>query len=160
MAERGKLRRLINRIVGNITVAEDIAQDAFVKLSDRSVSGTDRALLVRTAQNLALDHLRARRVRDRYARAVLSDPHVAEVPGPENALAARQELNAFLLALKALPKRTQQIFLLNRLDGMSYPKIAEALGVSVSTVEKDMIRALLFCRAWQHDREEAISDRD
>jgi RNA polymerase sigma-70 factor (ECF subfamily) len=40
------------------------------------------------------------------------------------------------------------VFLLNRLDGMTYPAIAKALGVSVSTVEKDMIRALDLCRRW------------
>jgi RNA polymerase sigma-70 factor (ECF subfamily) len=36
---------------------------------------------------------------------------------------------------------------------MSHPQIAKALGISVSTVEKDMVRAISFCRTWQRNRD-------
>ena len=38
------------------------------------------------------------------------------------------------------------MFLLNRLEGETYAAIADKLGLSVSTVEKDMMRAMLACR--------------
>jgi RNA polymerase sigma-70 factor (ECF subfamily) len=153
-SERERLHRLIYRIVGNRAAAEDVAQDAFVKLNDRALGPTDHGLLFRTAQNLALDHLRAQRVRDAYARTALPEQHIKDQPLPDQVIDARQRLHALFAALEALPPRTQQVFLLNRVDGLSQPQIAKILGLSVSTVEKEIIRALAFCRAWQkeHDR--------
>lgn len=151
--ERGRLHRLIKRIVGNRAIAEDLTQDTYIKLHTHSVGAADRGLLFRTAQNLALDHLRGQRVRDGHARAVLMEQQAGEERAPDHVLAARQELQALLSALEALPKRTQQIFLLSKLDGMSHPQIAKALDVSVSTVEKDMVRAISFCRTWQKNRD-------
>jgi len=147
LLERGRLMRLIGRIVGSRAVAEELAHDTFLRLWGRPVAAEDRSLLFRTAQNLAIDHMRARRVRAAYGAAVaLSD--IDEAPRPDATVAARQELDALRAALRSLPERTQRVFLLNRLDGMTYPGIAKALGVSVSTVEKDMIRALDLCRRW------------
>jgi DNA-directed RNA polymerase specialized sigma24 family protein len=111
-SERKRLHRLIHRIVGNRAVAEDVAQDAFVKLNDRALGPTDHGLLM---------------------------PVRGCMPCSPR---------------KALPPRTQQIFLLNRVDGLSQVQIAKFLGLSVSTVEKETIRALAFCRAWrkEHDK--------
>jgi RNA polymerase sigma factor (sigma-70 family) len=146
LAERRRLVRLIGRIVGCQATAEDLAQDTFVRLWGRMVTSNDRSLLFRTAQNLAIDHIRAQRVRSRYVETILPAQATTVTPAPDSALAAREELGILLQALRTLPQRTQRIFLLNRLDGLSYPEIATALGVSVSTVEKEMIRALDTCR--------------
>ena len=43
-SERKRLHRLIHRIVGNRAVAEDVAQDVFVKLHDRALGPTDHGL--------------------------------------------------------------------------------------------------------------------
>jgi RNA polymerase sigma-70 factor (ECF subfamily) len=45
-----------------------------------------------------------------------------------------------------LPERTRQIFLLNRVHACSYDEIAAAFGLSYSTVEREIARALLACR--------------
>ncbi|MFP5512489.1 MAG: RNA polymerase sigma factor [Alphaproteobacteria bacterium] len=147
-AERARVVRLIGRIVGCRSAAEDLAQEAFLRLWNRPDAGgsTDPSYLFRTAQNLAIDHLRAQRVRSDHAASVLADGQEADGTTPDNALAARRELEALHAALASLPERTQRVFLLNRLDGLSYAEIALKLGVSVSTVEKDMIRALALCR--------------
>lgn len=153
--ERDRLHRLIRRIVGNRAAVEDVAHDAFIKLSDRTLGPADHSLLFRTAQNLAIDHLRSLRVRENYARSASFEAAWRDQPLPDRALAAKQRLHSLLAALQALPERTQRVFLLNRVDGLSQPEIAKFLGVSVSTVEKEMVRALAFCRAWQkeHDKE-------
>lgn len=146
LAERRRLVELIGRIVGCRATAEDLAQDTFVRLWGRTVTSNDRGLLFRTAQNLAIDHVRAQRVRSRYVATVTHTQATTAAPAPDPALAAREELDVLRQALRTLPRRTQRIFLLSRLDGLSYPEIATALGVSVSTVEKEMIRALDTCR--------------
>lgn len=57
-----------------------------------------------------------------------------------------QEMEQLSRQLRALPRRSQQVFLLSRLDGLSYANLAERLGVSLSTVEKDMLRVLQHCQ--------------
>ncbi|MBD9485556.1 sigma-70 family RNA polymerase sigma factor [Pseudomonas sp. PDM14] len=144
LREQTRLLQLIRRIVGDRSTAEDLAQDTFLRLWDRQLGDGDRGLLFRTAQNLALDHLRARHVRSRYVQQQVDD----EQPGSDLDVqaAARQELDALFLRLRKLPRRTQQVFLLSRVDGLPYATIASQLGVSLSTVEKDMIRALQHCQ--------------
>jgi RNA polymerase sigma-70 factor (ECF subfamily) len=152
-AEHGRLSRIVRRIAGSPEAAEDIAHDAFVKLSGRDVGEADIGLLVRTAQNLARDMKRAERVRASYAAEVTVEQLGQPVIGAEQQTAARQELDALFTALKSLPERTQRIFLLSRLDEMTYPQIAKKLGVSVSTIEKEMVSALEFCRVWRAQRD-------
>ncbi len=147
LREQGRLLQLIRRIVGDRGTAEDLAQDTFLRLWDRQLNEGDRSLLFRTAQNLALDHLRARQVRNRYAQQQVDEESSgAEL---EVQVSASQELDDLLLRLRKLPRRTQQVFLLSRVDGLPYATIANQLGVSVSTVEKDMIRALQHCQREQ-----------
>lgn len=152
-AEQARILRLIRRIVGNHATAEELAQDTLVRLWDQPVSAQDRSLVFRTAQNLALDHLRGQAVRSAYAQSVVPEQAGSAAPAPDDAAAARQDLDSMLQALRSLPLRTQRVFLLNRLDGWTYRRIAEALSVSVSTVEKDMIRAIETCRRWAAGRE-------
>jgi RNA polymerase sigma factor (sigma-70 family) len=152
LAERGRMIRLIDRIVKCRATAEDLAQDAFLRLWGRVVTDKDRSLLFRTAQNLAIDHVRTQRVRVRYREAIAAEQIAAAAPVPDATAATREEIKSLLQALRTLPERTQRTFLLNRLDGYSYPEIAKALGVSLSTVEKDMMRALEVCRTWLTNR--------
>ncbi|MGA4635348.1 RNA polymerase sigma factor [Pseudomonas solani] len=144
LREQNRLLQLIRRIVGDRSTAEDLAQDTFLRLWDRELGDGDRSLLFRTAQNLALDHLRARQVRSRHAREQMEDE--GDGPDLQQQAEAHQELEHLLRRLQGLPRRCQQVFLLSRLDGLSYASIAERLGVSLSTVEKDIIRVLQHCQ--------------
>lgn len=152
-AEHGRLSRLLRRMAGSAEAAEDIAHDAFLKLSGRNIGEADIGLLVRTAQNLARDAKRAERVRAAYAGGIIPDEMTPRAIAPDEATAAKQELLELFEALKTLPQRVQRVLLLSRLDEMTYPQIAKKLGVSVSTVEKDMVSALEFCRAWRRKRD-------
>ncbi len=62
--------------------------------------------------------------------------------GPHRIVAGREALKAALVAMDAMPERTRTIFVLRRLENMRYLEIAERLGVSVSAVEKHMVRAV------------------
>lgn len=148
LKERARVVGLIRRITGSVETAEDIAHDALLRLWDRPVDGDCRSLLFRTAQNLAIDHMRGQKVRSAYADEVTarSQQDTAGIDGPDRSAAAREEIGILERALASLPSRAKRVFLLNRLDGCSYDEIALRLRVSVSTVEKDMIRALRACR--------------
>jgi RNA polymerase sigma-70 factor (ECF subfamily) len=152
-AEQSQLQRLVRRLTGNPHTAEDVVHDTFIKLMHRDVGQCDVGLVVTTARNLARDAMRAERVRTSYAESVSHEQVHGGVVGPEDAVASRMDLDALLRALEALPRRTQRILLLSKVDGMTYPQIARGLDISVSTVEKEMISALEFCRNWRCRRE-------
>lgn len=155
LSERTRLCKFLRRIVGNAAAAEDLAHDALLRLWHRPFGEADRGLLFTTARNLAIDHIRAEGVRERGVRSggIAASLHAAAVL-PDAALAERRAIEEIGRALESLPDRTRQVFLLNRLDGMTYHDIAGHLGISVSTVEKDMIRALLVCREIRARHEE------
>ena len=102
---------------------------------------------------------RPRRPRDRFRRershhTGLHDPlddslHElpSEEPGTDDVYASRERLERLLSALDELSPRCRQVFLLQRYEGMTYTAIARQLQVSVSAVEKHMMRALLHLQA-------------
>lgn len=55
--------------------------------------------------------------------------------------------DAYQCAFDALPPRTRQVFLLHRMDDLSYAEIAERLGISIEAVQEEMTNALRdICR--------------
>jgi RNA polymerase sigma-70 factor (ECF subfamily) len=81
----------------------------------------------------------------RHADAHVSlDPdfHGREEIDAERVLSGMEELDAAAAALLSLPERTRTIFLLRRLEGYSYRDIAGHLGISVSAVEKHLVKAI------------------
>ena len=150
--ERQRLIRRLRQIVGNASEAEDLAQDAFIKLWQRPPSDADTPGLVhRTAHNLALDHLRAQSVRKRHQKDEQHEGSYEyfQAPSPEKLAMTLQQWQRLIEQLDTLPERTKHVFLLNRVEGETYNTIAARLEISVSTVEKDMMRAMRLCREWQ-----------
>lgn len=152
-AEGGRMRRLLRRLTGSAEAAEDVLHDAVVKLSDRAIGPGDVGLVIRTAQNLARDARRAERVRAAYSQSITREQAMSDQSSPDDIVSGRQEIDDLLNALQTLPPRTRRVFLMSRVDELTYPQIARELGISVSTVEKDMISALDFCRTWRRRRE-------
>ena len=63
-------------------------------------------------------------------------------PSVEDRLLHRERLAQFMGAMEALPDRARRVWVLNRVEGMSYPQIAAHLGVSQGTVFNDMKLAM------------------
>ncbi|MHC3941218.1 hypothetical protein ACI0FR_02539 [Paenochrobactrum sp. BZR 201-1] len=155
--ERLRLKRLASSILGNAQDADDILHETYVKLSKRSLTENDGGLVVHTVTTLALDHIRSRKTRpDRlnYGDTYQVQNDTTDYIQPERIVEARHELSDLLNAINALPKRRGQIFLLARVDGMTYQQIARHLKISLSTVEKEMAAAISSCHKWQQMREE------
>jgi len=138
-------------LVGSEEGAEDVVQDVFLTIwraPDRWLEAGDalRPMLFVAARNRALDVLRRRRVRERYVERVA----LRVVPGPagpDEVLAQREIERAFDEAVAGLSARVREIYLLHRMEGLTYREIAERLGISVKTVEAQMGRALKALRA-------------
>lgn len=152
-SERSRLRRIAARILGNWDDADDVTQEAYARLQQGNIEPRGAGIFVSAIRTIALDRLRATKIRQSYVEQEKALDDRNSSPTPEAIASARQELDDLLRALESLPRRQQQIFLLNRLDGMRHAEIAKQLGVSVSTVEKELNSALDFCRRWRERRE-------
>lgn len=126
--------------------SEDLAHDTFLKLF--ALSRTDHvenmeAYLFQIASSVLNDHLRHLRVRRRHAGVVEGLwGERAETRTPERVLEAKEAVARFEAALGELKPKTRDIFLMNRMEGLSYTQIAVRLGVTPSAVEKHMAKAI------------------
>lgn len=146
--EQRRLERRAARRVG-VTNAADVVQDVFVALWSRARNhiGCQAAYLTRAIDYTAISHQRAERRRASLPLRIIEEQYAAPAALPDQAMAARQDLRLVVEAVAALPERTRQVFLLNRVHACSYDEIAAALGLSYSTVEREIARALLACRS-------------
>ncbi len=147
--ERPALLRLVRRILGSDSAAEDVIQSIWLRVrgvTGEQAIGNHRAYLYRLASNLATDHGRERTRRTRLlAEHYLWGPD--EVLSTEEQVMARDELERVLDAAGHLPEPTRTMFRLNRLQGLTQPDVARRLGVSVTTVENHL-RMALHRLAW------------
>jgi RNA polymerase sigma factor (sigma-70 family) len=149
-----KLRRLLRSRGRSIDDTDDLIQEAFLRLQvycrEHSVQKTE-AFLVRTALNLSADQRkRERRLYVDQEELPLIDPG----PGPDEVYAGQKRLQLWKAGLNALSPRRREVFLLNRVEGYSFPQIAERLGITLSMAEKHAAKAILFLTDWMEEEEE------
>lgn len=142
------LRTWLYRRLGCSEAAADLAQDTFLRVlaRDRRTGSLKepRAYLVTIAHGLSVDHMRRKRLEQALLRAISELPQ-GEVPGPEIQCMVMETLIRIDRLLSGLKPRVRSAFLMSRVEGMSYSEIARTMGVSLSSVEKYMARALLHC---------------
>ncbi|MDF0488519.1 sigma-70 family RNA polymerase sigma factor [Sphingomonas sp. H39-1-10] len=124
----------------------DLVQEVFLRLSQRGALveiANLRGYAFQVAESVLTDRQRRRAVRHADAHVELDPERMAEPAlAPDRIIAGRETLNAVLSALNQLPDRTRTIFVLRRIEGMRYLDISKRLGISVSAVEKHMVRAV------------------
>jgi RNA polymerase sigma-70 factor (ECF subfamily) len=139
---------LARRMLGDATEAEDVAQEAMLRLWQ--IAGRWRenapvgAWLYRVAHNLAIDRLRRRRPTvDVDAAAGLADP----APSPVERIAQRERRAAVERAIAALPERQRTAVTLVHTLEMGNIEAAEAMGISVEALESLLARGRRALRA-------------
>lgn len=149
LSQRPQMEALVRRRVGCRATAADLVQDLFVRFWRRPLVQVEElsTYLLRCAGNIAIDHLRSEGARSRVNEGMMEDVRDSDIDEPQAALQAGNDLRHVEAALRDLPERTRQIFLLNRIHGRKYGEIARVMGVSQSAVEKHMMRALQACKA-------------
>ncbi len=142
----GPAKRYAQRVLGDFQIAEDVAQEAFLRLyrSADSYRPTGRfsSYFYTILGNLCRDRIRRRRRRpEETATRSLDegtreppDPGVS-LPGPEDALLAAEERALVGQAVRDLPSHLMQAVALREFEGLKYREIADTLGCDVNQVK-------------------------
>ena len=143
------LRRYFSKRVAADQV-DDLVQEVFLRMQAHAagppIEHLDRYLFTVAASVLS-DQKRRRVVRYESAHKSLEESdHPAEELTPESVLLDREALERVVAAIADLPARTRDIFLLHRFEEITCAGIAAQLGMSVSAVEKHLMRALRSLR--------------
>lgn len=151
-----KLRRLLRSRGRSVDDTDDLIQEAFLRLQlycrDHTVEKQE-AFLVRTALNLSADQARQEH-RVTLEHGVLETlPLIDPNPTPDAVYAGRKRLLHWKQGLLTLSPRRREVFLLNRVEGYSFPQIAERLGITLSMVEKHAAKAVLFLTEWMNEED-------
>ena len=132
------LRRYLARLLGNSTEAQDVAQDAYLrvypKMEDHSAVNPE-AVLYTTARRLAINQLKRRQIGPFSLSEARPDIAASPLPGVAQEVMARQELSDLEQAIAQLPEGCRTVLLLRKIDLLSHREIAQRLGIAVSTVE-------------------------
>ena len=159
IANRAPLRRIAQRIVGSPEIADEVTQDAYVKLV---TGGFDRAIekpycyCCQVVRNVARDYCRRQSAESIY-RIHTSDGELPQVSGgcrPEQRLRERQVIDALGRVLDTLPAKTRHAFELYRLGGFTQRELAAEMGCSATLINfmiRDATLAIAGCREMMDD---------
>ncbi len=141
----GRVYALTCRMVGE-EQAEDLTQEVFIRAWSKLDTFRGQALFGTWLHRLAVNHILSRRktLRKREARWAGSDEPLSRTPAP-----TRRTPGLALdidRALRSLPERARQVFVLYDVEGYAHDEIAEALGVSVGTSKSQLHRARMLMR--------------
>lgn len=141
------LFRYARRLTGQAAQAEDVVQEAFLRIWTRRASldaeKSLRSLLYVTVRHLAFGQERKAHRRKELREAMVSPRTPLR---PDETTGAR-ELGAYVDRwVDELPERRREAFRLSRYDGLTYAEIAEVMGLSIKTVENHIWLALRHVR--------------
>jgi RNA polymerase sigma factor (sigma-70 family) len=143
------LRRYLTTVLANSHEAQDIAHDAYLR-TYTAMQGQEinqpKAFLFTTARRLALNFRIRRGNRMRPEENTVLDRTAADTPDAAHLTMARQEREDMAAAIARLPEGCRTVLVLRNLEGLSHQEISVRLGISCSTVEKHLSRALRLLR--------------
>ena len=131
-AEESPLLRYAYGLVGQRETAEDLVQEAFLRLHEHWEDVTNpRAWLFRSIKNLALNHIRDHK---RETSIETGREWESPLPDPEQALGKLEAIGTLQLLVAELHEDDRQLISLKYHEGLKYDQISLRTGLSVSNV--------------------------
>ena len=133
-----------------LDIAEGLVQDLFVTIWEKrksiAIHTSFKSYLYRAVRNRCINYHRKAKLENIANIDEISDEtlRTSSFLGEIEENELREALES---AIKTLPDRRRQVFILHRQEGLTYPEIAEVLDISVNTVETQMMRALRSIRS-------------
>lgn len=141
------IRNFIYYKCGNLDQADDLVQDAFVKLWNNCAKvpfSKAKSFLYTVANNAFLNEVAHQKVKLKHQKALVND---VDYENPEFKYREKEFQEELNKAIANLSEKQREVFLLNRMEKKKYREIAEMLDISVKAVEKRMHGALKSLRA-------------
>jgi RNA polymerase sigma-70 factor (ECF subfamily) len=148
-----ELCRYVQQKYSRAGEADDIVQDAFQNILNAGNIDSltnPRAYLYKTAKNIALNRLRQKDCQNGIFVGI--DDHELVGAPLDRQIIAEIDVRHITRVLERLPEKDRVTFLMNRMDGKSYKEISEELGITVSSIEKRMMKVLTAIRRAMDDR--------
>lgn len=140
-----KLRRRLRMRLGSLEDASDVVHDAFARmLGASSLNGLrePEAFLNRIVRNLLID--RSRRLARKAEHVPLeAEAEIGVRAEQSDAIEVEQMRDRYRELVALLPDRMREVFVLHRLEELSYVEISAKLGISVRTVEWHIAEAIV-----------------
>lgn len=144
-----RIQGAIYRVTGSQEETRDLAQEAFLR-AFRALRGFKRearfsSWLYQIALNLCRDRMRRRKGRTLVSLETLSESGSALAPARPSALdvvEANDLARVVAAAVAALPEEQREVIVLKEYQGLTFPEIAEILGLPTSTVKTRLYRGL------------------
>lgn len=147
------LIQLVQRILGDFEEARDVVQVTFFKIWENRTKFDERwspnTWIYRIASNLAIDHLRSRKSRERSQEPIQQHlRQVADASSSRDLSGLQQsEVAAIFRELSAdLSEKQRMVFLLREMEGLSSPEVAAVIGCRESTVRNHLFNARKILR--------------
>jgi len=140
-----ELRSYLQHRLGDGHTASDLVQDTFLNILERPDTRIHdiRGYLYAIARNLLINHCK----QEARRRTVTLVPEAftqlaADQPSPEDVAGSRLQLERVQALVQELSPRTQEIFILNRIEGLTHAEVARELGICDSSVQKHLALAI------------------
>jgi RNA polymerase sigma-70 factor (family 1) len=140
------IRNFLYYKCGDADLAEDLCQDAFMKLWDKRddvKSETVKSYLYTIANNMLLNKIRHDKVVINFAE---KQKNQQDEQSPQYYLEEKEFKEKLDKVIGAMPEKQREVFLMNRIEEMTYQEIADRLSLSVKAIEKRMHGALNHLR--------------
>ncbi|MFT4937955.1 MAG: RNA polymerase sigma factor (sigma-70 family) [Paraglaciecola sp.] len=156
MTARDSITRVVSRLVPPKEV-EDIVQETYVKicqLEKYDEIQQPKSFLLKTARNLAIDHLK--KAETRLADGAEDEGSFTPINSSQQCdeifeqAASNEEFSHFCEAVRQLPVQCRRVFVLKKVYGYSQKEIAMETNLSESTVEKHIALGLKRCTSYMH----------
>ena len=158
LAIETELRQYLMRFLVRSQDIEDVMQEAFLRSYNAEISQnikSPKSFLYKVAKNIALSEISrksyqlASHIEDFDELEVIDSKRDVEQQAQID-----QELQCYIRGLQALPPQCQRVFVMCKVYGFSHKEISKRLNISISTVEKHLVKGLQRCH--QHVQSEGF----
>ena len=155
------LKKFLSQYLYNQQDIDDVAQETYLRAyqaEQKKDIEQPKAFLFCIARNIALTELTKKSHQITDTIVDLGDSIVIlDEATVENEIEAQQRLGIYCEAVAALPKQCRRVYLLRKIHGLSHKEIAAHMDLTVSSIEKHLLKGVLKCRAYVREREEGGS---
>lgn len=155
-----RLRAWLRARFSTLRDIDDVVQEAYLRIWRARAGGRiehPKSYLFNTARNAALDRVRRERVVP-FERLTDRETSFVLEGGDDAGSNCDAELELLAAAVRALPQRCREVFILRKYHGLSHEAIAARLGITPNTVNAQITAAMIRCR--EHFRAHGLLRKD